>query len=91
MSVYNKLCVLCVRRNDKDHLFIMGLGKSVYLGAEMAALVSPCPQSPGAEWTGDGGCCSGRGGAALSLLPALLSCSNPVRFPFYTLTDLEST
>ena len=71
---------MLVRQYDEDHLVILGLGESVPVGAEMTDQANPRSEGSGAVWTGNGGCCQRLGGTAFPVLPALLSCNNPVGF-----------
>ena len=65
---------------NEDHLIILGLGEFVPVGVEMACEANPHFEGSSAVWTGDGGCCWRLRGFRFPVLPALLSCSNPVGF-----------
>ena len=44
-----------IRQFDEDYLIILGLGKSVPVGAQMACEANSRSGGSGAVWTGDGG------------------------------------
>ena len=72
--------LLFVRQFDEDHLIVLGLGESVPVGVEMAFEANLRSKGSCAVWTEDGGCCQRLGGSNFPVLPALLTCSNPVGF-----------